>query len=32
MSDSEFNRLADQEVISCIRSQEEAGVDIVTDG
>jgi 5-methyltetrahydropteroyltriglutamate--homocysteine methyltransferase len=32
MSDSEFNRLADQEVISCIRAQEEAGVDIVTDG
>ena len=32
LSDSEFNRLADQEVISCIRSQEEAGVDIVTDG
>ena len=32
MSDTEFNRIADQEVISCIRSQEEAGVDIVTDG
>ena len=32
MSDAEFNRLADQEVVSCIRSQEEAGVDIVTDG
>lgn len=32
MSDPEFNRIADQEVISCIRSQEEAGVDIVTDG
>ena len=32
MSDADFDRIADQEVISCLRAQEEAGVDIVTDG
>ena len=32
MSDAEFDRVADQEVLSCLRAQEEAGVDIVTDG
>ena len=32
MSDAEFDSVADQEVISSLRSQEEAGIDIVTDG
>ena len=32
MSDAEFDKVADQEVISCLRAQEDAGVDIVTDG
>ena len=32
MADADFDRIADQEVISCLRAQEEAGVDIVTDG
>ena len=32
MSDVDFDRVADQEVLSCLRAQEEAGVDIVTDG
>ena len=32
MSDADFDRVADQEVLSCLRAQEEAGVDIVTDG
>lgn len=32
MSDADFDKVADQEVISCLRSQEEAGIDIVTDG
>ncbi|HIN05445.1 MAG TPA: vitamin-B12 independent methionine synthase [Dehalococcoidia bacterium] len=32
MSEADFDSVADQEVISCLRSQEEAGMDIVTDG
>jgi 5-methyltetrahydropteroyltriglutamate--homocysteine methyltransferase len=32
MSEADFDSVADQEVISCLRSQEEAGIDIVTDG
>ena len=28
----EFNAIADAEVLACIRAQEEAGVDIVSDG
>ena len=28
----EFNQVADGEVLSCIRAQEEAGVDIISDG
>ena len=28
----EFNAIADGEVLACIRAQEEAGVDIVSDG
>lgn len=32
MSEADFESVADQEVISCLRSQEEAGIDIVTDG
>lgn len=29
---AEFNALADAEVLACIRAQEEAGVDIISDG
>ncbi len=29
---SEFSALADDEVLACIRAQEEAGVDIISDG
>ena len=29
---AEFNKVADGEVLSCIRAQEEAGVDIISDG
>ena len=29
---AEFNEVADGEVLSCIRAQEEAGVDIISDG
>ena len=32
MSTGEFDAVADQEVIAALRSQEDAGVDIVTDG
>ena len=32
MSQAEFDAIADQEVIASLRSQEDAGVDIVTDG
>ena len=28
----QFSRLADDEVLACIRAQEEAGVDIISDG
>ena len=29
---AEFNEVADDEVLACIRAQEEAGVDIISDG
>ena len=29
---AEFNAVADGEVLACIRAQEEAGVDIISDG
>ena len=29
---AEFNQVADDEVLACIRAQEEAGVDIISDG
>ena len=32
MTLAEFNAVADGEVLACIRAQEEAGVDIVSDG
>jgi 5-methyltetrahydropteroyltriglutamate--homocysteine methyltransferase len=32
MTSAEFDALADQEVLASLRAQEEAGVDIVTDG
>ncbi len=32
MSERDFDAIADQEVIASLRSQEDAGVDIVTDG
>ena len=32
ISDADFNAVADQEVIATLRSQEAAGVDILTDG
>lgn len=32
ISDSEFQAVADDEVLECLRLQEESGVDIVTDG
>jgi 5-methyltetrahydropteroyltriglutamate--homocysteine methyltransferase len=32
VSDQEFRQIADAEVLECLRLQEEAGVDIVTDG
>lgn len=32
MSSADFDAVADQEVIAALRSQEEAGVDILTDG
>ena len=32
MTLAEFNAVADAEVLACIRAQEEAGVDIVSDG
>ena len=32
MTLAEFNAVADDEVLACIRAQEEAGVDIVSDG
>ena len=31
-TNAEFDAIADQEVIACLRAQEDAGVDIVTDG
>ena len=32
ITSSEFGAVADQEVIAALRAQEDAGVDIVTDG
>ena len=32
LSEAEFQAVADREVLECLRLQEEAGVDIVTDG
>ena len=32
ISDADFDAVADKEVIAALRSQEEAGVDILTDG
>ncbi len=32
MTLAEFNEVADDEVLACIRAQEEAGVDIISDG
>ena len=29
---AQFNEVADGEVLSCIRAQEAAGVDIISDG
>ncbi|WP_255438261.1 hypothetical protein [Ammoniphilus sp. YIM 78166] len=32
MCDSDFQAIADQAVLKCLRAQEEAGIDIVSDG
>ena len=32
MTPDDFNAVADGEVLACIRAQEEAGVDIISDG
>ena len=32
ISAAEFNTVADKAVLECLRAQEEAGVDILTDG